>query len=101
SGAVGVRRPAAAGGGAAGRRVQRRPRRQGRGGPATGARRRAGRVGRVLSARLLSLPAAQAVSFVGSTPVARHVYTTGTQHDKRVQALGGAKNHMIVLPDAD
>ncbi|QZY28101.1 CoA-acylating methylmalonate-semialdehyde dehydrogenase [Nocardioides coralli] len=42
-----------------------------------------------------------AVSFVGSTPVARHVYETGTAHGKRVQALGGAKNHMVVLPDAD
>jgi malonate-semialdehyde dehydrogenase (acetylating)/methylmalonate-semialdehyde dehydrogenase len=43
----------------------------------------------------------KAVSFVGSTPVARHVYETGTKHGKRVQALGGAKNHMVVLPDAD
>ena len=42
-----------------------------------------------------------AVSFVGSTPVARYVYETGTAHGKRVQALGGAKNHMVVLPDAD
>ena len=42
-----------------------------------------------------------AVSFVGSTPVARHVYQTGTASGKRVQALGGAKNHMVVLPDAD
>jgi len=42
-----------------------------------------------------------AVSFVGSTPVARYVYETGTRHGKRVQALGGAKNHMLVLPDAD
>jgi malonate-semialdehyde dehydrogenase (acetylating)/methylmalonate-semialdehyde dehydrogenase len=42
-----------------------------------------------------------AVSFVGSTPIARHVYETGTHHGKRVQALGGAKNHMVVLPDAD
>jgi malonate-semialdehyde dehydrogenase (acetylating)/methylmalonate-semialdehyde dehydrogenase len=41
------------------------------------------------------------VSFVGSTPVARHVYTRGTAAGKRVQALGGAKNHMVVLPDAD
>jgi malonate-semialdehyde dehydrogenase (acetylating)/methylmalonate-semialdehyde dehydrogenase len=41
------------------------------------------------------------ISFVGSTPVARHIYETGTQHGKRVQALGGAKNHMVVLPDAD
>jgi malonate-semialdehyde dehydrogenase (acetylating)/methylmalonate-semialdehyde dehydrogenase len=51
--------------------------------------------------RLLEHPDVRAVSFVGSTPVARHVYTTGTKHDKRVQALGGAKNHMVVLPDAD
>jgi malonate-semialdehyde dehydrogenase (acetylating)/methylmalonate-semialdehyde dehydrogenase len=43
----------------------------------------------------------KAVSFVGSTPVARHVYEAGTSHGKRVQALGGAKNHMVVLPDAD
>jgi len=42
-----------------------------------------------------------AVSFVGSTPIARYIYETGTKHGKRVQALGGAKNHMIVLPDAD
>jgi malonate-semialdehyde dehydrogenase (acetylating)/methylmalonate-semialdehyde dehydrogenase len=43
----------------------------------------------------------EAVSFVGSTPVARYIYETGTQAGKRVQALGGAKNHMVVLPDAD
>ncbi|MGI8760871.1 MAG: CoA-acylating methylmalonate-semialdehyde dehydrogenase [Jatrophihabitantaceae bacterium] len=42
-----------------------------------------------------------AVSFVGSTPIARHIYETGTRNAKRVQALGGAKNHMLVLPDAD
>jgi malonate-semialdehyde dehydrogenase (acetylating)/methylmalonate-semialdehyde dehydrogenase len=42
-----------------------------------------------------------AVSFVGSTPIARYIYETGTKHGKRVQALGGAKNHMLVLPDAD
>src|SRR5207342_3871570 len=41
------------------------------------------------------------ISFVGSTPIARYVYETGTTHGKRVQALGGAKNHMLVLPDAD
>ena len=51
--------------------------------------------------RLLEHPDIAAVSFVGSTPVARHVYETGTRHAKRVQALGGAKNHMLVLPDAD
>ena len=50
---------------------------------------------------LLVHPDVRAVSFVGSTPVARHVYETGTRHGKRVQALGGAKNHMLVLPDAD
>ncbi|MEO3853430.1 CoA-acylating methylmalonate-semialdehyde dehydrogenase [Acrocarpospora sp. B8E8] len=51
--------------------------------------------------RLLSHPDVKAVSFVGSTPIARYVYETGTAHGKRVQALGGAKNHMLVLPDAD
>jgi malonate-semialdehyde dehydrogenase (acetylating)/methylmalonate-semialdehyde dehydrogenase len=51
--------------------------------------------------QLLEHPGIDAVSFVGSTPVARHVYLTGTSHNKRVQALGGAKNHMVVLPDAD
>ncbi|HEY7226350.1 MAG TPA: CoA-acylating methylmalonate-semialdehyde dehydrogenase [Micromonosporaceae bacterium] len=50
---------------------------------------------------LLTHPGIGAVSFVGSTPVARHVYETGTRHGKRVQALGGAKNHLVVLPDAD
>jgi malonate-semialdehyde dehydrogenase (acetylating)/methylmalonate-semialdehyde dehydrogenase len=50
---------------------------------------------------LLAHPDIAAISFVGSTPIARHVYETGTQHGKRVQALGGAKNHMVVLPDAD
>jgi len=56
---------------------------------------------RIAVDRLLSHPDVAAVSFVGSTPVARHVYETGTSHGKRVQALGGAKNHMVVLPDAD
>jgi malonate-semialdehyde dehydrogenase (acetylating) / methylmalonate-semialdehyde dehydrogenase len=51
--------------------------------------------------RLLEHPDVAAVSFVGSTPIARYIYETGTRHGKRVQALGGAKNHMIVLPDAD
>ncbi|TMR91258.1 CoA-acylating methylmalonate-semialdehyde dehydrogenase [Nonomuraea basaltis] len=51
--------------------------------------------------RLLSHPDVRGVSFVGSTPIARYVYETGTAHGKRVQALGGAKNHMLVLPDAD
>ncbi|MDQ1716406.1 MAG: malonate-semialdehyde dehydrogenase (acetylating) / methylmalonate-semialdehyde dehydrogenase [Pseudonocardiales bacterium] len=51
--------------------------------------------------RLLTHPDVAAVSFVGSTPIARYIYETGTSHGKRVQALGGAKNHMVVLPDAD
>ena len=50
---------------------------------------------------LLTHPDVKSVSFVGSTPIARYVYETGTTHGKRVQALGGAKNHMLVLPDAD
>ncbi len=56
---------------------------------------------RVAVDRLLEHPDVAAVSFVGSTPIARHVYDTGTRNGKRVQALGGAKNHMLVLPDAD
>src|SRR3984957_921615 len=51
--------------------------------------------------RLLDHPDVKAVSFVGSTPVARSIYETATRNGKRVQALGGAKNHMLVLPDAD
>ena len=51
--------------------------------------------------RLLEHPDIAAVSFVGSTPIARYIYETGTKNGKRVQALGGAKNHMVVLPDAD
>ncbi len=50
---------------------------------------------------LLTHPDVKSVSFVGSTPIAKYVYETGTSHGKRVQALGGAKNHMLVLPDAD
>ena len=50
---------------------------------------------------LLTHPGIKSISFVGSTPIARYVYETGTKVGKRVQALGGAKNHMIVLPDAD
>ncbi len=50
---------------------------------------------------LLAHPDIQAVSFVGSTPIARYIYATGTAHGKRVQALGGAKNHAVVMPDAD
>ena len=51
--------------------------------------------------RILDHPDIQAVSFVGSTPIAKYIYSTGTANGKRVQALGGAKNHMVVLPDAD
>ena len=51
--------------------------------------------------RILEHPDIAAVSFVGSTPIAKYIYATGTANGKRVQALGGAKNHMIVLPDAD
>jgi malonate-semialdehyde dehydrogenase (acetylating) / methylmalonate-semialdehyde dehydrogenase len=50
---------------------------------------------------ILAHPTIQAVSFVGSTPIAEYVYRQGTHHGKRIQALGGAKNHMIVMPDAD
>jgi malonate-semialdehyde dehydrogenase (acetylating)/methylmalonate-semialdehyde dehydrogenase len=50
---------------------------------------------------LLEHPDVKAISFVGSTPVARYVYENGTRHGKRVQALAGAKNHMLVMPDAD
>src|SRR4051812_24259193 len=50
---------------------------------------------------ILTHPDIAAVSFVGSTPIARYIYETGTSQGKRVQALGGAKNHMVVLPDAD
>jgi len=51
--------------------------------------------------RLLEHPDIKAISFVGSTPVAKYIYETATRNGKRVQALGGAKNHMLVLPDAD
>ena len=50
---------------------------------------------------LLEHPDVAAISFVGSTPIARYIDETGTRNGKRVQALGGAKNHMVVLPDAD
>jgi malonate-semialdehyde dehydrogenase (acetylating)/methylmalonate-semialdehyde dehydrogenase len=50
---------------------------------------------------ILEHPEIQAVSFVGSTPIAEYIYRTGAAHNKRVQALGGAKNHMVVMPDAD
>jgi malonate-semialdehyde dehydrogenase (acetylating) / methylmalonate-semialdehyde dehydrogenase len=56
---------------------------------------------RVAVNRLLAHPDIKAISFVGSTPVAKAIYEEGTRHGKRVQALGGAKNHMLVLPDAD
>jgi malonate-semialdehyde dehydrogenase (acetylating)/methylmalonate-semialdehyde dehydrogenase len=56
---------------------------------------------RVAVERLLEHPDIKAISFVGSTPVARSIYETATRNGKRVQALGGAKNHMLVLPDAD
>src|SRR5207253_4711075 len=50
---------------------------------------------------LLHHPLVDAVSFVGSTPIARYIYTTAAGQGKRVQALGGAKNHAVILPDAD
>ena len=50
---------------------------------------------------LLTDPDVAAVSFVGSTPIAQHIYETASKHGKRVQALGGAKNHMVVMPDAN
>lgn len=50
---------------------------------------------------LLEHPEVKAISFVGSTPIAQYIYATGAQHGKRIQALGGAKNHMVVMPDAD
>ncbi|MEP7303871.1 MAG: CoA-acylating methylmalonate-semialdehyde dehydrogenase, partial [Caldimonas sp.] len=50
---------------------------------------------------LLAHPDVKAISFVGSTPIARYLYETGARHGKRVQALGGAKNHMVVMPDAN
>lgn len=50
---------------------------------------------------LLTSPLVQSISFVGSTPIAQYIYETASRHGKRVQALGGAKNHMLVLPDAD
>ena len=50
---------------------------------------------------LLQHPDVKAISFVGSTPIAKYIYQTGTANGKRVQALGGAKNHMVIMPDAD
>jgi malonate-semialdehyde dehydrogenase (acetylating)/methylmalonate-semialdehyde dehydrogenase len=57
--------------------------------------------GREVVDALLTHPKVKAVSFVGSTPVARHIYETGTKHGKRVQANGGAKNFVLLMPDAD
>jgi malonate-semialdehyde dehydrogenase (acetylating)/methylmalonate-semialdehyde dehydrogenase len=57
--------------------------------------------GRAVVDRILTHPKVRAVSFVGSQPVAEHVYRTAAAHDKRVQALGGAKNFHVVMPDAD
>jgi malonate-semialdehyde dehydrogenase (acetylating)/methylmalonate-semialdehyde dehydrogenase len=57
--------------------------------------------GREVVDALLTHPQVKAVSFVGSTPVARHLYEVGTKHGKRVQANGGAKNHVVIMPDAD
>ena len=51
--------------------------------------------------RLLTHPEVKAISFVGSTPIAKYIYETAAKNGKRVQALGGAKNHAVVLPDAD
>ncbi|MGD2167853.1 MAG: CoA-acylating methylmalonate-semialdehyde dehydrogenase, partial [Gammaproteobacteria bacterium] len=56
---------------------------------------------RTVAERLLGHPDVNAISFVGSTPVAEHVYRTGANNSKRVQALGGAKNHLVIMPDAD
>jgi malonate-semialdehyde dehydrogenase (acetylating)/methylmalonate-semialdehyde dehydrogenase len=50
---------------------------------------------------ILAHPGIEAISFVGSTPVAKHIYTTAASHGKRVQSMGGAKNHLVVMPDAD
>ena len=50
---------------------------------------------------LIESPDVQSISFVGSTPIAKYIYENSSKHGKRVQALGGAKNHMLVLPDAD
>jgi malonate-semialdehyde dehydrogenase (acetylating)/methylmalonate-semialdehyde dehydrogenase len=57
--------------------------------------------GREVVDALLTHPKVKAISFVGSTPIARHIYETGTRHGKRVQANGGAKNYVVVMPDAD
>jgi len=57
--------------------------------------------GREVVDALLTHPKVKAISFVGSTPVARHIYETGTRHGKRVQSNGGAKNYVVIMPDAD
>src|SRR6185312_5776279 len=57
--------------------------------------------GKVCVDTLLTHPQVQAISFVGSTPVAKYIYETGTRHGKRVQSNGGAKNYLVVMPDAD
>jgi malonate-semialdehyde dehydrogenase (acetylating)/methylmalonate-semialdehyde dehydrogenase len=57
--------------------------------------------GRETVEALLTHPQVKAISFVGSTPIARHIYETGTKHGKRVQSNGGAKNYIVVMPDAD
>ena len=57
--------------------------------------------GRACVDALLTHPKVKAVSFVGSTPIAKHIYETGTKHGKRVQANGGAKNYIVIMPDAD
>src|SRR4051794_5222009 len=57
--------------------------------------------GRAVVDAPLTHPRVRAISFVGSTPIARHIYETGTRHGKRVQANGGAKNYIVVMPDAD
>ena len=59
------------------------------------------RATRSRSTRCSTHPDVKALSFVGSTPIAQYIYETGARHGKRVQALGGAKNHMVVMPDAD
>ena len=71
------------------------------GGPAGRRLQRACRATRRRSTGSSTHPDIEAVSFVGSTPIAQYIYATGTANGKRVQALGGAKNHMVVLPDAD
>ena len=57
--------------------------------------------GRAAVDALLTHPKVRAVSFVGSTPIAKYIYETGTRHGKRVQANGGAKNYIVIMPDAD